>query len=220
MATRDRSTWPDWARALTTGWVLSPIIVIALLAATFEGYGYYTRHQQTTYSRGGAFGGNDSFNVARSGPNATRSGQRSAAKKKGAAVKNGGTHVSSLKGTGGSGRPGGSGGPPGGSDPIPTGNSSRHHPSSHGGHHSNAPAPTPAHTAAPLVTPATGAYTLAVSGSESAKFGPISPCNNRFPSRATLDVHHASGESPTSYDFDMRLYPGSPNRHDERHIYH
>jgi hypothetical protein len=60
---------------------------------------------------------------------------------------------------------------------------------------------------------------LAVSGSESAKFGPISACNNTYPSRATLDVHHATGESPTSYDFDMRLYPGSPNKHDERHIY-
>jgi hypothetical protein len=217
MATKDRSTWPGWARALTTGWVLSPIIVIALLAVTFEGYGYYTRHQQTTYSRGGAFGGSDGVTVAQSGPSSTKSGHR-AGGKKGAAVKNGGKHVSSLKGGGFSNGPGGPGGPSGGSDPIPTASSSRHQ-SSSGAGHTTTPRPKAAHTATPLVTPPTGVYTLAVSGSESAKFGPISPCNNKFPSRATLDVHHASGESPTSYDFDMRLYPGSPNRHDERHIY-
>lgn len=80
--------------------------------------------------------------------------------------------------------------------------------------------PTPTATTGPAYnTPAVGAYTLAVTGSEGAKFGPISPCHSSFPSYATLDVHHATGESSASYDFDLRLYPGSPNRHDERHIY-
>jgi hypothetical protein len=57
MVTMNRSSWPRWARALTTPWVVSPIVVIALLVVAFEGYGYYTRHQPTTYARGGQFGG-------------------------------------------------------------------------------------------------------------------------------------------------------------------
>jgi hypothetical protein len=67
-------------------------------------------------------------------------------------------------------------------------------------------------------TPATGVYTLAVNGEEQAKFGPFSPCHTHFPARATLAVHHATGEAANSYDFDLRFYPGSPNKHDERHI--
>src|SRR3954471_7792126 len=70
-----------------------------------------------------------------------------------------------------------------------------------------------------VVLPATGTYALAISGSESVKFGFVPGCQNTFPSTANLTVSKASGESPTSYDFDMRLYPSQPNRHDERHIY-
>jgi len=70
-----------------------------------------------------------------------------------------------------------------------------------------------------VVLPATGAYALAVSGSESVKFGFVPGCQNTFPRTATITVAKASGEGPSSYDFDMRLYPSQPNRHDERHIY-
>jgi hypothetical protein len=70
-----------------------------------------------------------------------------------------------------------------------------------------------------VILPGTGVYRLAVQGSEDVKFGFVPGCRNTFPSTATLAVGKASGESPTSYDFDLRLYPTQPNRHDERHIY-
>jgi hypothetical protein len=60
---------------------------------------------------------------------------------------------------------------------------------------------------------------LAVSGSEHVRFGPFSACTNTFPTRSELAVQPASGEPSGSYDFDLRFYPNSPNRHDERHIY-
>jgi hypothetical protein len=225
MVTKDRSTWPGWARALSTGWVLSPIIVIALLAATFEGYGYYTRHQKTTYSRGGAFGGVDPVNVA----NTTKSkGGRVASSKVASSKKapagphivDGGKQVSMLT-TGSSSGGGhtikpvvGGGSHTGGtSSPVSIHNPTTSH------HPTQSSSPTPSPTATALNPPTVGIYSLAVSGSETAKFGPISACHNEFPSRATLDIHHATGESPASYDFDMRMYPNSPNRHDERHIY-
>ena len=66
--------------------------------------------------------------------------------------------------------------------------------------------------------PATGTYQLAVSGSEHVKFGPFSACTNTFPTSSSLVVKPASGEPAGSYDFDLRFYPSSPNRHDERHI--
>jgi hypothetical protein len=221
MATTQRSTWPTWARALTTGWVLSPIIVIAMVAATFEGYGFYTRHQKTTYSRGGAFGATDAqssplHSAKRAAHHGPKSAAKPAAKGHTGQVKNGGTTVTTL-GTGASPK------------------HSAHHASSEGSStggsvsdptHSSSPTPvtstststSPSSTDA-LVTPRSGVYTLAVSGQESAKFGPISACHNTFPSRSTLDVHHASGESASSYDFDLRMYPNQANRHDERHIY-
>src|SRR4051812_6127189 len=97
MVTKDRSTWPGWARALTTGWVLSPIIVIALLAVTFEGYGYYTRHQKTTYARGGAFGVVDPVNAAHTAKTGHGDRRTHTAKTLTAPVRNGGTHVSTLQ---------------------------------------------------------------------------------------------------------------------------
>jgi hypothetical protein len=86
-----------------------------------------------------------------------------------------------------------------------------------GGPATSEPSPLPGGHGA--VVPGTGVYRLAVNGSESVKFGPVRGCRNAFPSTATLGVAHASGESPTSYDFDLRLYPSQPSRHDERHIY-
>lgn len=217
MVTRHRSTWPGWARALTTGWVLSPIIVIALLAATFEGYGFYTRHQKTTYSRGGAFGAVDPVNAA----NRTKQSTGTHGAKSGGAshIVSGGKHVSTLKSGANAGghattpTSSGSSQSGGASSPVTTpGAATSHQPARSTSSGQDASATT-------LNPPSVGVYSLAVSGSETAKFGPISACHNQFPSRATLDIHHATGESPTSYDFDMRMYPGSPNRHDERHIY-
>jgi hypothetical protein len=217
MATKDRTTWPGWARALTTGWVLSPLIVIALVLVTFEGYGLYTRHQNTTYPRGGSFGatGEPAAQVKAPkqaakahGGHSTRPGATTKGKHPGIKTK----HVSGAESTG--------------SNPGLSGtHSPKSHPSStpsHGGGSGGGSQPQPtstSHTAADRLSPQTGTYTLAVTGSETAKFGPISACNNTFPSRATLDVHHAAGESATSDDFDMRLYPGQANKHDERHIY-
>jgi hypothetical protein len=67
--------------------------------------------------------------------------------------------------------------------------------------------------------PREGTYRLSVDGSERVKFGPFSPCNRSFPSQASLVVRRSTGEAATSYDFDLRMYPGSPDMHDERHIY-
>lgn len=58
MALPDRSTWPRWARIVSSAWVLSPFLVFALLIGTFFAYGAYTRSQPTHYARGG-----DSFAV-------------------------------------------------------------------------------------------------------------------------------------------------------------
>jgi hypothetical protein len=219
MLNRDRSTWPGWARALTTGWLLSPLLVIALLLATFEGYGYYTRHQKTTYAKGGAFGGGGGGGIsAAQSHRASQSGRGGSSKHAGSKLVSGGKHVSTLKT--GSTQTAATSGNPHSSTPGSSGSShSTPRSTSPVGHHSHAPKPRPTSTQTPLVTPATGVYTVAVHGSEQAKFGPFSPCHKSFPSRSTIDVHHAAGESPTSYDFDWRLYPGSPNAHDERHIY-
>jgi hypothetical protein len=70
-----------------------------------------------------------------------------------------------------------------------------------------------------VITPRAGQYVLAVSGSENATLGPIPLCSNTFPSRSTLAVHHTTGEPATSYDFDLLMYPDSPNQHEERHTY-
>ena len=55
----NRSTWPRWARVASSAWVLSPLLVFALLIAGFFAYGAYTRSQPTHYARGG-----DAFAVA------------------------------------------------------------------------------------------------------------------------------------------------------------
>lgn len=174
-----------------------------LLVGGFWGYGYYTRHQPTTYSRGGAFNAGVTQRTPtkaredRTGrdPGKTRAGKASShgGKGKSATQRSGATTTSTVQAA----QTTRSGGQP------------------HAGS-SSAPMTTSSPT---VVTPRQGTYTLAVNGSERVRFGPVTGCNNTFPNRATLDVHHADGESATSYDFDLRLYPGSPNKHDERHIY-
>jgi hypothetical protein len=193
MMKQRRSGWPRWARVLTGVWVLVPLLVIALVAGGFFGYGAYTRSKPTTYSKGGAFGV-----VASATPSATASASQSP------------TVVPTASGRGNTaGHP----------TPTPTPSATASVTAT-----TSTAATQPTRTAAPgrtnqVVVPKVGQYTLAVTGSEKVTFGPISACHNTFPSHATLDIHQADGESPTSYDFDVRLYPGAPNRHDERHIY-
>lgn len=70
-----------------------------------------------------------------------------------------------------------------------------------------------------VVVPRAGTYQLAVSGSEKVDFGPVSFCSQALPRSTTLVVSKASGESPTSYDFDVRYFPSEAGKHDERHLY-
>src|SRR3954451_5452343 len=49
----DRSGFPRWARIATSPWLLSPLLVFALLIGAFLGYGAYTRSKPTHYARGG-----------------------------------------------------------------------------------------------------------------------------------------------------------------------
>ena len=86
------------------------------------------------------------------------------------------------------------------------------------------PTAAPAAAAAPTATaalalPRVGSYPLKVEGSEKVQFGPVSFCNQSLPPSTHLVVKRASGESPTSFDFDVPFFPGSTGRHDERHIY-
>jgi hypothetical protein len=199
--------------------VLSPLLVIALLFAAFEGYGFYTRHQKTTYARGGAFGAGSQQAAQSHSSTGGRLALGGHGKTPGGKPKitNGGKHIATLgSGSGRSGTTSQSGSSTGssGSQSVSTNGTTT---TSHPGHsHTTNPSSSPT---ASLVTPTPGVYPLAVTGQESAKFGPISACHNTFPSRSSIVVHHATGESPTSYDFDMRLYPNQANKHDERHIY-
>ena len=189
-----RRTWPRWARAATSGWVVSPLLVFALLIGAFLGYGAWTRSRPTHYDRGGAF---TIGALPHTGGGGTGPGSRPASKP--------GVHPSATPGpststgsTSTSPRPGSTTGT------FPTAGSL------------TSPAATRADSPA---TPRVGDYTLAVSGGEHVSFGPFAACRKTFPSRAVLGVRHAAGESASSYDFDLRLYPGSPGVHDERHIY-
>ncbi|MDX6285356.1 MAG: hypothetical protein QOG53_841 [Frankiales bacterium] len=191
---RFRSGWPRWARALSSPWLVSPVLVFALLIGAFLGYGAYTRSKPTHYGRGG-----DVFAAgipSGDGPSAAPSAStRPSAAASAAAHSPGTTGVSSaVGGTTSSGRNGRPNGEP----------SSK---------------PTPLTGAPGVVMPATGSYGLSVHGSEHVNFGAFKACNNTFPSSAVLAISKAQGESPTSYNFDLRLFPGSANKHDERHIY-
>ena len=73
MSLPDRTTWPRWARAASSAWVVSPLVVFALLIGAFFAYGAYTRSQPTHYARGG-----DSFAVI---PSPTPSGSPTLARR-------------------------------------------------------------------------------------------------------------------------------------------
>ena len=193
MPVPSRSTWPRWLRAAASPWVLSPLLVLTLLAGAFFGYGAWTRSRPTHYTRGGT-----AFAALPSAPaTSPRSGQRRPA----------------------AARPGAHPSRPAGRSPGPVssvgGAVTRPGQSTSGGHVGPAPTSGPQAPSEPL----TGAYTLAVSGSEHVRFGPFSACTNTFPAQSKLVVQHAAGEPAGSYDFDQRIYPGRANRHDERHIY-
>ena len=194
----NRTSWPRWARMVSSAWIVSPIVVFALLIGGFFAYGAYTRSQPTHYSRGGdAFGLVPSPTPSSSAAAGKVSAGAQASAKPGQKVTS--PHASPAAQSVPASGPGSSGTTSGQS----TGGGTTHRGS-----------------ALPAISrPATGTYQLAVSGSEHVKFGPFSACTNTFPTSSSLVVKPASGEPTGSYDFDLRFYPSSPNRHDERHIY-
>jgi hypothetical protein len=204
-----RDAWPRWARAVTSPWLLSPLLVVALAVGGFTAYGAWTRAHPTHYARGGDAFGVDSLLPA---PSASASGRRgkigrnakkppaaATGKKKAAATASGRHATGSDSGR----RSAGSGSTSGGS--------------ASGGSTSGG-STSPSGPSGPVL-PAAGTYTLAVDGSENVKFGPYSACHNTFPNRSSLVISPASGEPAGSYDFDQRFFPDSAGKHDERHIY-
>src|SRR3954454_23634359 len=186
----DRSGFPRWARVLTSPWLLSPLLVFTLLIGAFISYGAYTRSKPTHYNRGGdVFAAGVSPDAGPSAGPSTSAAPRASAS------------------------------PAAGKRALRAGQVANSGPAAQqpGSGPTSAPSKLPG--ASDVVLPATGDYKLAIKGSENVKFGFVPGCHNTFPTTATLGVARASGESPTSYDFDLRLYPTQPNRHDERHIY-
>ena len=189
MSLPNRTTWPRWARIASSAWLVSPLVVFALLISAFFAYGAYTRSQPTHYARGG-----DSFAVVPSTSTPSPSPGK-VSKHRGGAKPGGTSHA----------------GKPVTSSNHSTGQSS-------GAGHVTTPKTTPVAPTGP-VYPATGTYSLRVAGEEHVKFGPFSACSNTFPTSSSLVVEPASGEPSGSFDFDHRFYPNNANRHDERHIY-
>lgn len=171
-------------------WV--PVVVLAVGAAGFEGYGAYTRSKPVDYSRGGEdFAQVTSPSAsptagaqpgATAGPTATTGPTASAGPV---------TALPRTVTTAG----------PTAAAPVVTS------------------APQQPRAVPPVPVPAVGTYQLAVSGSEKVQFGPVSFCNQKLPTRTHLVVKRAAGESPTSYDFDVPFFPEKAGQHDERHIY-
>jgi hypothetical protein len=179
---------------LSSPWLVSPVLVLALLIGAFLGYGAYTRSKSTHYGRGG-----DVF--AAGLPSGVGASAAPSASARPSAAASAAGQTPGTKGVSNSvGGAASSGGPS-----RPQGSASNR--------------PTPLAGAPGVVLPATGSYGLSVQGSEHVNFGPFKACNNTFPSSAVLAISRAQGESPTSYNFDLRLFPSSANKHDERHIY-
>jgi hypothetical protein len=63
--------------------------------------------------------------------------------------------------------------------------------------------------------PRPGSYGVMIDGTERVRFGPVSFCSRGFPTRSTLVIKHAAGETPTAFAFDHEL----SSLHKERHIY-
>jgi hypothetical protein len=76
------------------------------------------------------------------------------------------------------------------------------------------PTATPA-PARGLALPRLGSYGVAIEGTERVRFGPVSFCSRGFPTRSTLVIKHAAGETPASFAFDHEF----SSLHKERHIY-
>ena len=191
-----RSTWPRWARVASSAWVLSPLLVFALLIGGFFAYGAYTRSQPTHYARGG-----DSFALVPSGsptPTPAAAGHKQHMTTAGKTTK-AGHRTKSANG-----------------QVVTTGRSTPHQTS---GQSSGGGQTTSGTTTTGPVYPASGTYALDVQGEEHVKFGPFSACSNSFPTSSSLVVQPASGEPSGSFDFDNRFYPNKANKHDERHIY-
>jgi hypothetical protein len=186
-----RASWPKWARVVTSPWLLSPVLVLALLAGAFVGYGAWTRSRPTHYNRGGPFASVGTLPlVPATSPRAGIVSPSAGPVARSAAPRGSAVATSSAAPTAAA---------------VRSGNADN--------------TATTASGSTTLPTPRAGSYALAVSGSEHVKFGPFSACTNTFPSSSQLVVSHASGESGASYDFDQRFYPATANKHDERHIY-
>ena len=169
-------------------WV--PVLVLAVGAAAFEGYGAYTRSKPVDYARGGS-----DFGVT-TGPSPTaapaQAGSPVSTPSPGAAPAATAAAATQLPRVDATTSP----------EAVPTA----------------VPAGGAAVSSLP-VTPTPGTYRLSVSGSEKVQFGPVSFCNQTLPTATTLVVKPAQGEAPGSYDFDVPYVPGSAGQHDERHIY-
>src|SRR3954447_11015198 len=59
-----RDAWPRWARAATSPWLISPLLVVALAIGGFTAYGAWTRAHPTHYARGGAAFGVDGLETS------------------------------------------------------------------------------------------------------------------------------------------------------------
>src|SRR3954469_19655234 len=66
-----RDAWPQWARGVTSPWLISPLLVVALAVGGFTAYGAWTRAHPTHYARGGDAFGVDSLLTS---PSASPSG--------------------------------------------------------------------------------------------------------------------------------------------------
>src|SRR4051794_18679856 len=148
----NRDRWPRWARAAMSPWLISPVLVLALLVGAYLSYGAYTRSKPTHYQRGGdAFGSPNQAGVAAassasppSGTTAKKTPPRQGKLHAGGATAGG--HL--LRSATMSGRS-----------------------TSHGGGTSSSTSGDPAQPS--FETPRTGSYRLAVSGSEDVRFGPF-----------------------------------------------
>lgn len=183
---------------LTRKSVVIPVAVVVAAFAAFEGYGAYTRSTPVDYSRGG-----QAFAAPTPTPGQALPGPPTA--------------------TGTSSTPAG---PSPSTSPSPDQSAASlvDSPTPHPTFTATATQTTAAAGSAPVqassvAVPRTGTYQLTVDGSEKVKFGAVGFCNQSLPSRTTLVVAKAAGESPTSYDFDLRYFPGQAGQHDERHIY-
>src|SRR4051812_50136377 len=59
-----RDAWPRWARGVTSPWLISPLLVVALAIGGFTAYGAWTRAHPTHYARGGAAFGVDGLETS------------------------------------------------------------------------------------------------------------------------------------------------------------